>query len=279
MSSVAIVTGGAGGMGLATAKILGSDHTVVISDLEQADLDAATAELAEAGITAQTHRADITDRASVDALFETAGRLGPVRAVVHAAGVSPQMGNADVIVRINALGTIHVTEAALASASEGSALVNVSSIAGHMLPSLMIPRRTFKLALTDAAAFTTKLARVARRGPASMHSGTAYSLSKAFVIWYTAKMAAAFGAKGARILSVSPGSFDTAMGRLEEDSGAGNLIEYAALRRFGKPEEVAELLAFCASDKPGYLTGVDILCDGGTRAGLDLKGMIAMARS
>jgi NAD(P)-dependent dehydrogenase (short-subunit alcohol dehydrogenase family) len=181
-------------------------------------------------------------------------------------------------VRINALGTIHVTEAALASASEGSALVNVSSIAGHMVPSLMIPKRTFKLALTDAAAFTTRLTKVAGRGPSSMRSGTAYSLSKSFVIWYSAKMAAAFGARGARILTVSPGSFDTAMGRLEEQSGAGKLVEYAALKRFGRPEEVAELLAFCAGDKPGYLTGVDILCDGGTRAGLDLKGMIAMAR-
>jgi NAD(P)-dependent dehydrogenase (short-subunit alcohol dehydrogenase family) len=91
-------------------------------------------------------------------------------------------------------------------------------------------------------------------------------------------MAAAFGARGARILSVSPGSFDTAMGRLEENSGAGKLTQYAALKRFGKPEEVAELLAFCASGKPGYLTGVDILCDGGTKAGLNLKGMISMAR-
>ena len=61
-----------------------------------------------------------------------------------------------------------------------------------------------------------------------MRSGSAYSLSKNFVIWYTAKMAAAFGAARARILSVSPGSFDTPMGRLEEDSGAGKLIEYAA---------------------------------------------------
>jgi len=46
----------------------------------------------------------------------------------------------------------------------------------------------------------------------------------------------------------------------------------------GRPEEIAELLAFCASDRPGYLTGIDILCDGGTRAGLTLKGMIAMVR-
>jgi len=265
-------------MGLATAKVLGRDHLVVISDVKQDALSAASAELTALGISADAVVADITDQASVDALFEQAQSLGRLTSVVHTAGVSPQMGTADLIIKINALGTIHVTQAALAVATEGLALVNVSSIAGHMTPSLLVPRRAYKLALTDPEALTVKLTKTASLGPRGMRSGSAYSLSKNFVIWYTAKMAAAFGAKGARILSVSPGSFDTAMGRLEEESGAGKLIEYAALRRFGKPDEIAELLAFCASEKPGYLTGVDILCDGGTRAGLSLKGMITIAR-
>jgi NAD(P)-dependent dehydrogenase (short-subunit alcohol dehydrogenase family) len=265
-------------MGLATAKVLGLDHRVVISDVKQEALDAATAELSALGITAQAIVADITDRASVDALFAKAATLGRLTSVVHAAGVSPQMGGADLIVKVNAVGTINVTQAALAVAAEGLALVSVASIAGHLTPSLLVPKRTYKLALTDPEAFAAKLTRAASLGPRGMRSGSAYSLSKNFVIWYTATMAAAFGTKGARILSVSPGSFDTAMGRLEENSGAGKLIEYAALRRFGKPGEIAELLAFCASEKPGYLTGVDILCDGGTKAGLTLKGMISMAR-
>jgi len=91
-------------------------------------------------------------------------------------------------------------------------------------------------------------------------------------------MAAAFGAKGARILSVSPGIFDTPMGRLEEDHGGAALIRQAALKRLGDPREVAELLAFCADAKPGYLTGVDILCDGGIKAGSSVKALIAQAR-
>jgi NAD(P)-dependent dehydrogenase (short-subunit alcohol dehydrogenase family) len=57
--------------------------------------------------------------------------------------------------------------------------------------------------------------------------------------------------------------FDTAMGRFEKKSGSERLVGYAALKRFGTLEEIAELLAFCASSKPGCLTGVDILCDGG----------------
>ena len=91
-------------------------------------------------------------------------------------------------------------------------------------------------------------------------------------------MAAAFGRKDARVLSVSPGSFDTEMGRLEKKSGSERMLGFAALKRFGRPEEIAELLAFCASERAGYLTGTDVLCDGGTIAGLTLRGMVAMAR-
>ncbi|CAO5146688.1 NAD(P)-dependent dehydrogenase, short-chain alcohol dehydrogenase family [Frankia sp. AiPs1] len=277
-TTVAVVTGGAGGMGAATARILGREHRVILSDVHQEHLDQAVKELQGAGIDAEGVVCDIADRASVDALFGRARAAGRVMAVVHAAGVSPSMGSAETIVRINALGTIHITQAALAAAGEGFALVNVASIAGHMVPRLLVPTRAYALADTDPAAFTRKLVAAANRGPKAGRAGSAYSLSKNFVIWYSRHLAGAFGARGARVLSVSPGSFDTTMGRLEEASGAGKLVEYAALRRFGTPTEIAELLAFCASGKPGYLTGTDILCDGGTRAGLTLRSMIALAR-
>lgn len=276
---VAVVTGGAGGMGLETARIMGAEHAIVIADLSQERLDVATAQLAEAGVDARGVVTDITDRSSVDRLFTAAGELGRVRAVVHTAGVSPQMGDAALIARVNAVGTVHVTQAFLEIAQEGDALVNVASVSGHIGPSFAQPVRTFKLALTDVAGFQRKIERSARLMPKkALRPGIAYSTSKAFVIWYSAKMAAAFGAKGARVLSVSPGSFDTAMGRLEVKSGSDKLLDYAALKRFGRPAEIGEVLAFAASDRPGYLTGVDILVDGGTKAGLDLKGVVKMAR-
>ena len=77
-----------------------------------------------------------------------------------------------------------------------------------------------------------------------------------------------FGGKGARIVSVSPGSVDTEMGRLEAEAGAGAMVADAAVPRWGKPEEMANLLAFCASDQAGYLTGTDILNDGGVVASM-----------
>lgn len=265
-------------MGLATAKLVGSEgYHVVISDVNEERLSFALTELKELGVSAETAVSDITDQKSVDGLVEQAKKAGQLVGVVHTAGVSPQMGDAQFIARINAVGTIHITEAFLHEASEGFSLVNVASIAGHMMPGLTTPKRLFRLALTDTAAFERKLARRVNFGPKKMRPGQAYSTSKSFVIWYSQKMAAAYGAKGARIVSVSPGTFDTAMGRLEEKSGAEKLIEFAALKRYGRPDEVAELLAFLGTGKAGYISGTDILIDGGTKAGLTLKGLLSLA--
>ncbi len=266
--NTAVITGGAGGMGLATAKLLGHDHRIVIADLGQDRIDDAVKELTGLGITASGVVCDVTDDQSVRNLMQTAGSGGNrVRTVIHTAGVSPQMGKPDLIVRINALGTVNIARAFLPLAQEGDALVNVASYAGHALPAFLVPSRAFPLAESHPARFVRALVRRAGIVGRKQHAGFAYALSKTYVIWYSARLAARFGARGARVVSVSPGSFETAMGRLEADHGAADLLKVAALKRFGKPEEIAAVLAFCAGEAPGYLTGTDILVDGGTRAG------------
>jgi NAD(P)-dependent dehydrogenase (short-subunit alcohol dehydrogenase family) len=110
--STAVITGGAGGMGLATAKILGRDHRIVIADLGQDRIDDAVKELTGLGITVSGFVCDVTDEQSVHDLMLAAASEGDrVRAVIHTAGVSPQMGKPDLIVRINALGTVNVAKA------------------------------------------------------------------------------------------------------------------------------------------------------------------------
>jgi NAD(P)-dependent dehydrogenase (short-subunit alcohol dehydrogenase family) len=277
-SSVTVITGGAGGMGLATARIVGRDHVVVLSDVSSERLDQAARELTALGIACEAYPCDVTDRGAVDRLAHHASSRGTVVAVVHTAGVSPQMGSAEMIMRINAIGTINVTEAFLAIATEGFRIVNVASMAAHLSPRLLMPERSYRYALTDPQRFFIAMMRRCRIAPKAARPGMAYSVSKNFVVWYSRRMAARFGAKGARIVSVSPGSFDTAMGRLEEKSGAAAMLRFASLQRFGKVEEIAEVLAFCASDKPGYLTGTDIVCDGGVVAGITWKDLLALAR-
>lgn len=280
MQKVIVITGGAGGMGLATAKLLISeDYHVVISDISQAKLDQAIAKLRQQKDAATSVVCDITDYSAVENLLQRAQTLGQVVGVIHSAGVSPRMGEPSFIVNINALGTINVAEASLEIAGKGFSLVNVASIAGHMTPRLLTPKRSFARAFTNKEALSKKLTAKARFAPKKMRSGQAYSLSKSFVIWYTEKIAAKFGSKGARVVSVSPGSFDTSMGRLEKSSGSDKLVDYAALKRFGDPEEVAELLAFLGKGEARYITGTDILIDGGVKAGLSLKDMLDMARS
>jgi NAD(P)-dependent dehydrogenase (short-subunit alcohol dehydrogenase family) len=272
MTDVVVITGGAGGMGLATAKLTDPGRSILLADVSQERLDSAIAELTALGLTSESLVADVTDPASVAALAARAAELGTVKAVIHTAGVSPQMGGPEFIIRINALGTVNIANAFLPRAGDGFVLVNVASIAGHFLPSLIVPTRAFPLASKDPARFLKRLVSRSKNVGRKQSAGLAYGLSKAFVIWYTRTIAEAFGAKGARVISVSPGSFDTSMGRLEEKSGSGNLLKVAALKRYGRPEEVADLLDFLASGKAAYITGTDILIDGGTKAGVEKHG-------
>lgn len=181
MRDVCVVTGGAGGMGLAAAKLLGRDHSIVLCDVSRDGLDAAAKELEASGVECKTSVVDITDDQSVAELVSQAMGFGVVRSVVHAAGVSPSMGSAEFIVRINALGTLNVNEAFYPTVEDGFAIVNVASVAAHMFPRVMVPRRHFKHAQRDADVFMKKMTSACNIAPAAMRPGFAYSISKNFV--------------------------------------------------------------------------------------------------
>ena len=275
MSRVTVITGGAGGMGLATAKVVGRDGTVVLCDVRQDRLDAAAAALKDLGITPTVVNCDVTDRDAVVQLLDTASGLGTVASVIHTAGVSPSMGDADYVMRTNAIGTLNVNEVFYGTATEGSAIVNVASMAAYILPEELIPTAHFPTALTDEDAFMTAMLSACDIAGEEARSGIAYAVSKSFVRWYSTSQCERFNGRGLRVVSVSPGSVDTEMGRLEEQAGAGAMVADAAVPRWGKPEEMAELLAFCASAKAGYLTGTDILNDGGVIASMKERARVA----
>lgn len=275
MSRVSVITGGAGGMGLATAKIVGRDHAVVLCDVRADRLDGAVAALNDLGITPTVVNCDVTDRQAVVELFETAAGLGTLVSVIHTAGVSPSMGDPDYVMRTNAIGTVNVDEVFFGTAGEGAAIVNVASMASYMLPEEIIPTAHFPLALKDEDAFMAAMMSACSIAPEDARSGMAYAVSKSFVRWYSTSQAERFNGRGLRVVSVSPGSVDTEMGRLEEQAGAGAMVTNAAVPRWGKAEEMAELLAFCVSDKAGYLTGTDILNDGGVIASMRERARVA----
>ena len=279
MDSVSVITGGAGGMGVATAEIIGRDHAVVLCDVRRDRLEAAAARMADLGVTATVVECDVTDRRAVARLFETAAGLGTVASVIHTAGVSPSMGDAEYVMRTNALGTLNVNEAFFETAGEGAAIVNVASMAAHMLPAELIPTAQFPKALQDTDGFLRDMLAACAIAPEEARSGIAYAVSKSFVRWYSSSQAERFNGRGLRIVSVSPGSVDTEMGRLEAEAGAGAMVTEAAVPRWGTPQEMAELFAFCAGPKAGYLTGTDILNDGGVVASMTERARVAAEKT
>jgi len=264
--TVCVITGGGGGMGLATARIMGGEAKLVLAGRTRATLERAVAELAAAGIEARAFACDLADEAAARELAGFAASRGRIASVIHAAGVSPRMGDARLILEANALGTLNVNDAFFPYMESGSCVVDVSSMAAYLAPKAIMPRRRYPLARSDKEKFMRAMMGRVGLFPKKLHPEIAYVISKDFVVWCSKTDAARFGEKGARVLCVSPGSFDTPMGELEHEH-ASDYLAYCAIKRFGKPEEIARLFAACADERMGYLTGVDIVCDGGCVAG------------
>ena len=260
--NVCVITGGASGMGLATAKIIGKDHYIIISSRTVSKMENAIAELKLEGIEVESFACDVGDRDSVDKLVARANEVGKITAVIHAAGLSPHMGDAEKIMRANALGTINVNNAFSEVMSEGSCILNVSSMSAYMMPPEAIPSALYPLSNGEPEEFIKQIMGVIKRVPENAQPGMAYGISKNFVIWRAKQDAGRFGEKGIRVVSVSPGNFETPMGKLESVDGS-KFIQYCAIKRFGRPEEIAFLFSTIVDERNGYLTATDISCDGG----------------
>ena len=264
---VCVITGGGSGMGFATAKRLGKKgmHLILASRTES-KLKNAIAELATMGIEAEVCVCDICKWEDVQALAATAASRGEVTTVIHAAGMSPHMGDAAKIMAGNALGTIHIHEAFYDVIAPGGCLIDTSSMSAYMVPKFLMPKGAFPYSQTDREKFMKKMMARVNLFPAKVRAGVAYGMSKYFVIWYAKVEAARFGTKQVRVLSITPGNFETPMGELEKEEGQ-KFFKYNAIKRMGHPDEIAALYEACADPSMGYLTGADIICDGGCLAG------------
>lgn len=249
-------------MGLATAKWMGKDHYIIICGRNAQKLELAVNELQTEGVEAEAFVCDVSEVASVEALAKHARKRGRVAAVIHAAGMSPHMGTPQKIMEANALGTILMNNAFYKVMQEGSCIIDVSSMSAYLTPKIIMPVRLYKYSVQNPGLFMKKIMRRVNLFPGKVRAGVAYGISKHFVIWFAKQDAARFGKKGVRVLSVSPGNFETPMGELEKEE-ADTYTKYSAMKRFGHVDEIASLFAYCAGKDAGYLTGVDILCDGG----------------
>jgi NAD(P)-dependent dehydrogenase (short-subunit alcohol dehydrogenase family) len=249
-------------MGLATAKVLGKTHHVLLVGRNAGKLESAASKLRAQGVLTEAYACDVASWTSVEKLAAYAHQLGKVAVVIHAAGLSPHMGDVRTILEANALGTLNVNNAFFEVMEGGSCLIDVASISGHLVPKLILPTGAYVLCRTNPGKFLKRLQNRASLFPKNLRSAVAYGISKHFVIWLARHDVVRFGTKGIRILSVSPGNFETPMGELER-AKANKYTQQQAIKRFGEVEEIAHLFAHCADPRLGYLTGTDILCDGG----------------
>ncbi|HIR69799.1 MAG TPA: SDR family NAD(P)-dependent oxidoreductase [Candidatus Pullilachnospira gallistercoris] len=271
MADVCVITGGGSGMGLAAAKYMPKEKILVLAGRTEAKLQRAIEELKAEGHEAYAKACDTSKRESVRVLAEYAASLGEVKNVINSAGLSPNMAEAETILRVNALGTVYMNEEFSKVMKAGSVIVDVASNSAYVLPGFLISKKVYALADQDERLFLQKMlkkCRMAKEGYA--RNGMAYAFSKNFVVWYAKKCAFAYGKKGIRVVSLSPGLIATDMGNLEKEEG-GSLIPLTAEERMGKPEELGFALATVADERNGYLAGVDVLCDGGSVSGKEFK--------
>ena len=239
---VALVTGGSRGIGAAIAKRLAADGaSVAITYTKGADAAKSVVQAIEKdGGKAVAIQADATDAAAAKgAVDQTVAKLGRLDILVNNAGTAipkpfeeATLEELDLILNLNVRGVFITTQAALKHIKEGGRIIMIGSAVGER---------------------------------ASAPGLAPYAATKGAVKMFTQGLAREVGTRGITVNNVQPGSTDT---ELNPASGAWAepQIAYTALKRYGKPEEIAALVAFVASPEASYITGANLTVDGGTNA-------------
>jgi 3-oxoacyl-[acyl-carrier protein] reductase len=237
---VAIVTGGARGIGRAIAIELGAAGAAVVLNYNNSE-KAANELLSQLPSGSVAVQADVSTQEGVDAIFAAADELGGASILVNNAGITrdgllPMMPDEDWldVINTNATATFRTCRAAtkrMMRERKGS-IVNITSIS-------------------------------AIRGNAGQ---TNYSASKAAVVGLTRSLARELGRRNIRINCVAPGFIDTDMTSVLPDIVIKAAIERIPLRRMGKPEEIASMVRFLCGPDSSYISGQLFVVDGGMSA-------------
>lgn len=229
-------------------------------------MDAAAEGLSADGHHVVTQQVDVTSRESLADVADMAASVGRVTAVVHTAGLSPQQASAKTVLAVDLLGVALTIDEFGRVIEPGGAGVVIASMAAHMQPALDADLQR-QLAETPSDELLNLEACTA-----ITDSRLAYPFAKRANQIRVASAASTWGQRGARINCISPGVISTAMGRLELSGESGGMmqamVDNAGVRRIGTPDDIAAATEFLLGPSATFITGVDLLVDGGVVAAI-----------
>jgi NAD(P)-dependent dehydrogenase (short-subunit alcohol dehydrogenase family) len=265
MSEVTVVIG-AGSIGQAIARRVSAGKQVLLADLHQGNAEVAAEVMSNAGFEVSTATVDVSSRESLHALVETATAFGNVTGVIHAAGVSPSQASPTAILAVDLYGTAVLLEEFGNVIARGGAGVVISSQSGHRL-SALTAEQDAALATTPAEELLTLPMLQPDQVTDSLH---AYQLAKRGNSLRVMAEAVRWGKRGARVNTISPGIIFTPLAKDEltgpRGEGYRRMIELCPVGRGGTPDEVGTVGALLMGPDGAFITGSDVLMDGGVTA-------------
>lgn len=251
--SVVIVTGALGGMGRAIARRQAVGHRLLLCDVSERELAALCDNLP--GVRHEVLAGDIAEPGAAAVIAARVQSMGSFAGLVHAAGLSPTMAEARRILDVNLIATARLVAALQPLGCGGSSAVLIASIAGHNCP----------LGPWDTDLDEPLAHGALDRLQHGLDPNGAYAVSKRGVMRIAARQAPAWGARGARINSLSPGLIETPMSAREfgRQPRMAGMLASTPLLRLGTAEEIADGVDFLMSDRACFVTGTDLLIDGG----------------
>lgn len=257
---------GAGQIGMAIARRMGYGKKIFIADKNREKaLDTARL-MHEAGFDTEAEEVDISSRADIRRLIRRAESHGRISMLVNAAGVSPSQASIETILAVDLYGTAVLLEEVGQVIAEGGTGITISSQSGHRLPALGTDIDE-ALALTPAE----KLLELDVLRPENIRDSLhAYQLAKRCNAKRVMAEAVAWGSKNARINSISPGIVVTPLAMDEFNGPRGefyrNMFARCPAGRPGTADEIANVAELLMSERGSFITGADILVDGGATA-------------